>query len=144
MAAELAQPQRLRVLDEQPQNPPTVWQVADSGPRRLVEPDVNEVPQRPVGADDAQCSVLRINEVASQLDDPPQHRRQAQVTADRHDRIKQTLHPVVHLQDFFGATDQLPEQLIELQVRQHRHDRGSKPWGAIPESGASRTSSAGR
>ena len=90
MVVQVLQPQRVRVLDQQPEDAVASRQLPD---RRLLlvgEAVGDEVDELPAAlADHADGAVLRSGDLAGRDDDPVEHAVQVEVGADRHDRVEQ-------------------------------------------------------
>ena len=87
---QVGQPDGLRVDDEEPEDAVALGQVADRGPILLVDADGDELRQAGAGVvEHAQGAVAGIDELGGALHDPPQHRRQVEIGADRHHRVEE-------------------------------------------------------
>ena len=91
MRAEHGQPDRLRLLDEQAQDPLAAREVADQRPLLVVEAGGDELDQEVAAADHAQRGVLRAGELARRLDDAGEDAALVEVGGDRDDRVEQRL-----------------------------------------------------
>ena len=72
---EIAEAEWLRVDDQATEDAMALGQRSDPGDGGGVEAGVDELGQPAVGADDAERSVLRVDEVGGRLDDAPQYHR---------------------------------------------------------------------
>ena len=93
MVAEVVEADRLRVLDEQPQDPAAARQVADqvSASCSSIPVVTKSTSVSPVGGDDAQGAVPGTGQLGRRLDDPAQDGVQVEVGRDRHDRFEERL-----------------------------------------------------
>ena len=126
---DVGQAQRARIVNQQAEQAAAFRPVIDRRDLVLAQAHRDELgqPQFPafLAADDTERAVGRVDQADRGLDDPPQGRLQVQAGPDRHDRLKQTAHPVPGRQHRLQPALQLGEQLIKLQVRkQPRAARG--------------------
>jgi hypothetical protein len=119
VARDLSEPQRPRVLDQQPKQSPSFRPVINSGDNRLIQPDRDEVRQPAVLADNTKRAIAGVHEGNRGLHDPPQHILQLQIAADRDNRLQQAVHTIPRSQHRLHPALQLRKQIIEPQVWQH-------------------------
>jgi hypothetical protein len=89
--AHVAQPHRLRVAQQEPEDALALREPPHRVARELVDARRLQLGQLAVFADDAESAVPRVYQPASRVDDPLQHRRQAQIRADAEHRVEQLL-----------------------------------------------------
>ncbi|WP_239155628.1 hypothetical protein [Amycolatopsis sp. FDAARGOS 1241] len=87
----------------------------DPGDRVRTHATVHELRQPSVRADHPQRRVPRADQFAGDVDDPPQQRREGEVTGDHLRRSQQASQTALGTDDFLGAFDQLAQQLVQLQ-----------------------------
>ncbi len=75
VGAEVAQPKRSRIDDEEAEDPVTLGQMTDGGIPLGIDARRDELAEVPVLADDAERSVVGRDQRASRLDDPLQDDR---------------------------------------------------------------------
>ena len=82
--AEVVQPQRLRVADQDAEDPPAARQLADRRVRLGVDPVVRKRSScEPLPVDHAQRGVARAGELGGRLDEPLQERVERQLRGQR-------------------------------------------------------------
>jgi hypothetical protein len=82
------QPQRARLVDEQPEDALAGRQVPDLLAHLIAQPDVGELHQAAVRPDHPDRRVPRPDQLDRGLQDPGQHLRQRQVAGHRHHRVQ--------------------------------------------------------
>ncbi len=112
--AEVAQAQRGRVLDQQPEQALALGQVAHGGTRPFVHAHVDELGQIVARAEDPQRAVAGSDEIDGGLDDALQRRVELQTGRDGEDGAEQLLHVVTRGHDLVHAVSHLVEQLVEV------------------------------
>ena len=94
MFCEVVQPERLRIFDQDAENPMTSRQGADLGDRLLIDPDRDELGQCVAVADDTERGVPGVDEFRGRFHDSLQHRLQVESAADGHDGVQQAMQPI--------------------------------------------------
>ena len=94
MRGDVAEPQRARLLDEQPEQAAPLGPVVDLGDLTLGQADRDEFHEALVIADHAERPVASIDEVHRGLHDAAEHRFKFQAGADRDDGLEKPVHPV--------------------------------------------------
>ena len=88
--AQVGEPQRLGVEDEQPEDAVALGQVTDRPAGLVVDADGDELREaRARLVEDAERAVAGVDQVDRGLDDALQHRGQVEVAADREHRVEQ-------------------------------------------------------
>ena len=86
----------------------------------VVEADVDEVGELPVGADDPEGPVAGVGEVTCRFGDAAQGDVQVQVAGDDDHRVEQAAQLRVGGHDLVRPVQQLAQQLVETQPGRHR------------------------
>ena len=141
MTGQVSEPQRDRLPDQQPENPPAPGQLTDPGGQLLIHPRVHELFQLPVPAQHAERRVPGTDQLPGRPHDLPQHHRQAQLPGYQGIGPQQPAQPPLGGQHVIGAVRQLPQQLIQLQPR---HVRKTQPAHHLGGAGAPRYSGSRR
>ena len=89
MVLQPGQPERLGLVDQQPEDPAAAGQLADLGVLLGADAVHDEVRQLAVGADHAQGAVLGTGELARRHHDPVEHVVHVEVGAHRDDGVQQ-------------------------------------------------------
>ena len=129
MTGQVSEPQRDRLPDQQPENPPAPGQLTDPAGQLLVHPCVHELFQLPVTAEHAERRVPGTDKVPGRPHDLPQHHRQAQLPGHQGIGAQQPAQPPLGGQHVIGAVYQLHQQLIQLQPRYVRKTQSAHRVG---------------
>ncbi|MEV4603365.1 hypothetical protein AB0K15_38980 [Amycolatopsis sp. NPDC049253] len=89
----------------------------DPGEGVRIHADVHELLEPPVRTDHPECRVSRADQLVRGVDDPPQQRRESEVTGDHPGRPQKASQAALSADDFLGAFDQLGQQLVQLKPR---------------------------
>ncbi len=116
---DVRKPQRVRILDQQPEQAASLGPVVDLRDLVGAEPDRDELDQLLPFADHAEGAVPGIHQLYGRLDDPAQHRLQVEPRADRDDRLEQSVHPVPGREHRLEPHLQLRQQVVEPELRQN-------------------------
>ena len=135
MTGQVSEPQRDRLPDQQPENPPAPGQLTDPSDQLLVHPCVYELFQLPVTAQHAERRVPGTDKVPGRRHDLPQHHWQAQLAGYQGIGAQQSAQPPLGGQRIIGAVYQLHQQLIQFQPR---HVRKPQPASRVGGPGAAR------
>ncbi len=100
------------IIDEEPENSPAVWQVADGGVLLRTEAVGYELDEPPVIADHADGAVPRAGEPARGDHDALQCHMQLEVRADPDHRIQQRPQPLAVGKHVADPVEQLLQQLL--------------------------------
>jgi hypothetical protein len=141
MTGQVSEPQRDRLPDQQPEDPPAPGQLTDPGGQLLIHPGVHELFQLPVTAQHAERRVPGTDKLPGRAHDLPQHHRQAQLAGYQGIGPQQPAQPPLGGQHLIGALHQLPQQLIQLQPR---HVSKTQPAHRVGGAGAPRCSGSRR
>ncbi len=117
---DVVQPQRVRLVDDQAEQPVAGRQVADLQDLLLADPVVHEGPQplAGTGAEHAQGGVPRTDQLAAHADDPGQHAVEAEVGADADDGVEQQPPARLVVEDHVDAGEHLAQQRVEGDLAQ--------------------------
>ena len=135
MTGQVSEPQRDRLPDQQPEDPPAPGQLTDPSDQLLVHPCVHELFQLPVTAEHAERRVPGTDKVPGRRHDLPQHHRQAQLAGYQGIGAQQPAQPPLGGQHVIGAVYQLHQQLIQFQPR---YVRKTQPAHRVGGAGAAR------
>ncbi len=124
MSGQVSKPDRDRLADQQPQDPPALWQVADPGDQLIVHANVHELLQPAVAAKHAQRRIPGAEQVPGRPHELTQHQRQAQLAGHQRIRPQQPAQPPLGGQHIISTVHQLHQQLIQFQPR---HVRETQP-----------------
>src|SRR4051794_23426017 len=90
MLVEVGEAQGPGIGDEETEDAMALGQRTDGLANLVADPDGDELREtRAFRVQDPERAVLGIYQSPGSLDDPPQHRREIQVGADRHDGVEQ-------------------------------------------------------
>ena len=89
MLGQVRETERLRIEDQQPENPVALGEAADRTSGLVVDADRDELRQLAAGGvQNPQRPVARVDQVTGQLGDALEHLRQVEVGAHRHDCVQ--------------------------------------------------------
>ena len=117
MSAQIVQPKRAGLRNQQAQDPMAGRQRPDPVGQFLVDADRNEVAERPVIADDALSDITGVQEPAGGLHHALQHGIQAEVLGDGDHCFQQPGHPFLGLEEFLGPGNETPEDTVNHGLR---------------------------
>ena len=122
------------LVDDRPEQPPALRQVADLLDGVRVHAGVDELGQPTLGCEYTQRGIARVEEGSCSLDDPAQHDRQREIGGDRLVRLEQATQPSLCGHDLARPVDELPQELVELETGQvrERQLRGLRRRPDIP------------
>ena len=126
------QSDRVRVIDQRPEQALALRQVPDPGRDLDGHADVHELRQPTARRDHPQRGVAGTDQLPGRLGHVPQHRRQPQITDDELVGPQQTPQPALGAHHLLGPLDQLSQQLVELQPPQPRKHQHLIRWSADP------------
>jgi hypothetical protein len=106
MGAQVVEPKRVGIGNQQSQDAVAGGQRTDPVGQRFVNADRDEVAERAVVADDTQGAVAGMQQPAGGLHDAFQNSVQAQVLRDGYDRFEQPCHAFLGLEQFLGPGDE--------------------------------------
>jgi hypothetical protein len=113
VGTEVLQPNRLRLLDECPEQAVTLGQVPDARCELLVDAHVDELLEVTVWRDDAERAVLRVNEIDGRLDNPSQHCGEIDEFTERPIGLQQAAQPSLGEKNLVRLRDQIGDSDIE-------------------------------
>jgi hypothetical protein len=88
VGTDVIEPDRYRVAHQEPQHSPAGGQGSDLEGILGVEPNMNEVNDNPIGAQDPESPVLGVNQVDSRVDDSPEGGTEFKARGDSDHRIE--------------------------------------------------------
>ena len=121
---DVAQPQRLGVVHQQPQQSLAFRQVPDPGHHFGVHAGMHKAHQ-PAAADHAECGVAGVDQFPGGLHDVAQHRVEVIGVGHRQVGAQQATQPALGVLHVAGPRHQLLEQLVQLQPG-HLRERHSR------------------
>jgi hypothetical protein len=113
MLAEVMEPERFGVTDQEAQNAVAGGKRSDPAGEILIYAHGDEVAQRPVTANDPQRSVLGLNKLAGRTDYPVQNRFQAKVFGECYHGVQKTLHPLLDAHGFPRETGKTGQEFVQ-------------------------------
>jgi hypothetical protein len=117
VTGQVSEPDRDRLPDQQPEDPPAPGQVTDPGGLFLVHARVHELFQLSVTAQHAKSRVPGTDKIPGRGDDLAQHYRQAELPGYQGIGTQQSAQSPLGGQHVVRAVYQLEQQLIQLQPR---------------------------
>jgi hypothetical protein len=91
MLAQVRQPERSWIDDEDAEDPASLGEIADLGPLVVIDADSDELRKPGAGlVEHAEGAVPGVHEIRSGSDDPAKGVRQIELRSDGDDRIKET------------------------------------------------------
>ncbi len=135
VGGDLVQPQRLRPVDDQPEQTVPAGQLADQLTLVVADAVVDERPQRVLGAgaEDPERRVAGAGQLAGDLDDPGEQTVEGQVRGDADHGVEQELEPALVRHHPVHPLEQLAQQVVELGPGERREGgRGRGVRCAVP------------
>ena len=122
---QVREPQRLRVVDDVPEDPVAGGQVTDRVALLLGEPVGDELlqPRSDPGAITPSATYCASTSRLAALGDLLQYAINGQVRGDRHHGVEQPAEPLLAVQDAADALQELLEQLVQARPSQRRQGR---------------------
>ncbi len=137
MIGQFGEPERLGVPDELAEDAVTGGQVTDLGPEVVADADGEELGELLVVADDAQGSVLRVDQDDGGFDNSLQNLGKVELAADGHHGFEEPVEPVPGAAHFVDTDLELFEQFVQPEPRHPRtHGTLIVTAHALPPSGA--------
>ena len=113
----MLQPDRPRIVDERPEHPAALGEVADRGHRLGWHAHVDELLQAAPRGDHPERAVLGVDQLDGRVHDALEHHRQLDGLDDGLRRLEQGAKPPLRVHDLARALHELLERPVELRPR---------------------------
>ncbi|BCW45402.1 hypothetical protein StoSoilB5_25860 [Arthrobacter sp. StoSoilB5] len=120
MLAEIMEPQRRGLSDQETKDPVAGGKRADPAGQVVIDADGDEVTECVVLADDAQSAIACLEEIAGGSYNPLQHGFEAQILRHGHHRFQQPPCSLLRLEQFSRPGHEVFQEIFQLDSRRAR------------------------